>query len=148
MNIDYKINTAKEEEIFTHLSSCNSNFRPPLDEKVDIQDYSNKIFNNSVRFEAWAENTLIGLVATYYNDLENHVGFITNVSVIKRFMGRGIASELMNKCISYAKKNHFREISLEVSKESKEAIYVYEKIGFQKFESKDDFLLMKLVIVN
>ena len=148
MNIQYKTKTATEEEIFSHLIECNDNFRPPLDEKVNIQEYSNKLFEKSLTFEAWTGQTLIGLVAAYFNDLKNYSGYITNVSVVRKYTGKGIASELLNICIEYAIKNNFKEIILEVAKEGNNAIHLYKNFGFLKFKSKGDVLLMKLVLAN
>ena len=148
MNIQYKIKTAVEEDILAHLIECNANFRPPLDEKVNIEEYSKKLFKKSLTFEAWTNQILIGLVAVYFNDLKNYSGYITNVSVIRKYIGQGIASKLLKMSIEYAKTNHFREISLEVSKESKNAIHLYKRFGFSDFKSKDDLILMKLVLAN
>lgn len=144
MNIQYKTKTATEKEICSHLIECNANFQPRLDEKVNIQEYSKKIFKKSLTFEAWTGQILVGLVAVYFNDTENISGYITNVSVTREYTGKGIATKLLNICIEYAKKNYLSEISLEVSKESYEAIYLYKKLGFFDFESKDKFLVMKL----
>lgn len=145
-NLKYKTKTATEEEIYLHLKLCNEKFIPPLEEKVNIREYSKKLFKKSVTFEAWENQTLAGLVAAYFNDTENHLGFITNVSILKDYKGKGIASELMNMCINYSKGNKFTEIILEVSKENKDAISLYEKFNFVNFEIKNDLLIMKLKI--
>ena len=142
--VKYKTKTANEEDIYSHLTRCNENFSPPLNTKVDIREYANKIFNKSVTFEAWKDDILIGLVAVYFNDLHNQTGFITNASLIKKYMNKGIASELMNICIQYAKQYNFKEINLEVHKDNSPAIRLYKKFGFMDFETKDDLIVMKL----
>lgn len=142
--IKYKTKTASEKEIYSHLKECNDYFRPQLDKRVDIEEYSTKLFGKSVTFEAWEGNILIGLVAAYFNDTIKHSGYITTVSLINRYTGSGIASELMDICIKYAKQNYFREINLEVHKENTKAINLYHKFGFLDYGNKDDFILMKL----
>ena len=142
--ISYKIKTATAEEIYLHLKECNINFSPPLDEKVDIQEYSKKIVDKSVTFEAWKDRTLVGLIAIYLNDAENKSGFITNVSTLNYFKGKGIASELMTRCIDYSKKHNFKEILLEVSEKNRGAIKIYRKFGFMEIKNKKDELVMKL----
>ena len=87
----YKIKTATVEDIVLHLTACNKYFKPALDKKLDIQEYSEKIFRESVTFEAWADRVLVGLIASYFNDSENRSGFITSVSVEKKYKGKGIA---------------------------------------------------------
>ena len=52
-NLQFKIDTVTEKEMFFHLNECKNNFNPPLNETVDILEYSNKIIKNAVTFEAW-----------------------------------------------------------------------------------------------
>jgi ribosomal protein S18 acetylase RimI-like enzyme len=144
LSVRYKTKTANEKEIYSHLIECSANFKPPLDEKVNIQTYSKRIFDKSFTFEAWNEQVLVGLVAAYFTDSKNISAYITNVSVFKKYNGQGIATKLLNICINHARKNCFSEISLEVSKENQEAIYIYKKLGFIEFKSKESLLLMKL----
>jgi len=127
-----------------HLEECNENFIPPLDQKVDLRDYSKKLAEKSITFEAWDGKKLIGLVAAYFNDLEQRVGFITNVSVVKDHHGKGIARALMDRCIEYAKKENFRSIKLEVSENNEGAIQLYKKLSFTPIELKDQTVKMIL----
>ena len=139
----YKTCTASEDEIFTHLLECNENFKPPLTDRVNIEEYSRKILKKSITFEAWFEHSLIGLIAAYFNESPVLSVFITNVSVLKDFMNMGIASELLRNCISYAKKENMAEINLEVNKESINAIGLYRKFGFL-----DDFVTNETFKMN
>lgn len=144
VKIKYKIKTATTKEIFSHLKKCDKDFSPPLSERVNIKEYSEKIFKKSVTFEAWKEELLIGLVATYFNDNYENFAFVTNVSVLRDFMGLGIASELLNKCIEYAIKESFSEIRLFVGKDNNQAIGLYQKFGFTIDGFDAGFLKMKI----
>ena len=62
INIDYNTKTALVEDIYFHLKECNYNFIPPLDEKVNIMNYSKKIYEKAITFEAWNEKILIALI--------------------------------------------------------------------------------------
>ena len=73
MNLSYKIKTASANEIMIHLKKCSENFDPPLEKKVNLADYSKKLAEHSVSFEAWMESELVGLVAAYLNDIENWI---------------------------------------------------------------------------
>lgn len=145
-DVTFKIRAASREDIYSHLLECNDQFIPPLNKKTDIHEYARKIFEKAVTFEAWSGPTLAGIIAAYFNDVKNKKGFITNVSTIKTFEGRGIASELLNRCIAYARKNKFTEITLQVSKASAPAIHLYKKKKFIIYESKDEFIFMKLIL--
>ena len=146
ININYNTKTALVEDIYSHLKECNYNFIPPLDEKVNIMNYSKKIYEKAITFEAWNEKILIGLIATYLNDAGNKMAFITNVSTIKAYMGKGIANELMNMCISYSKSHNFNEINLEVSSKNTDALNLYKKYGFVKNKEEDSITYMRLIL--
>ena len=140
----YKQHTANYNQVFTHLVKCDDYFIPKLSEKTDIAAYSYKIIKNSITFEAWANDELTGLIAAYFNDEQNKTGFITNVSILNKFSGKGIASELLKQCIAYGRENNFSEIRLEVSVKNDSAVELYEKNNFIQVENKNDLLVMKI----
>jgi ribosomal protein S18 acetylase RimI-like enzyme len=144
-NIDYRIKTAPANDIFLHLTQCNHTFVPPLAERVNIDEYAEKIFEKSVTFEAWENQLLVGLIAAYFDNV-NRIVFITNVSVLGEFVGRGIASNLLNICLEHAKKDNFREINLEVHNQNNGAICFYKKFRFSIHEIKNEILAMKRLI--
>src|SRR5688572_19793952 len=130
--IVYKKNQAEKNDIYLHLRDCNNLFVPPLDLKVDIHRYTQKIYEKADTFEAWLDDRLVGLIAVYCNNLEDREAYITNVSVVKELGEKGIASELLSLCIKYVEKEKFTVITLEVNKNSTKAINLYEKYGFRK----------------
>lgn len=144
-DIVYKMKTASENDIKNHLMECNDSFIPSLDSRVNIEAYSKKISDRAVTFEAWVNETLIGLIATYFNN-ERQFGHITSVSVSKKFMGAGIASQLLKRCIDYASQNKFKEIKLEVNKDNTPAINFYKKYNFTQTETKNDSLFMNHIL--
>lgn len=144
--VTFKEKTASREEIYVHLCVCDGNYKPNLHERVDILDYSNKIFENSVTFEAWSNKSLVGLVAAYLNDVSGRTGYITNVSIMKKFMGKGIATALIAMCIEKSKKNNIKIMELEVFRGNIPAINLYRKFGFRTFQASDDSILMKLYL--
>ncbi len=136
--------TATITDLLSHFEGCDENFINQLRQRVNLPDYAKKIFKNAVTFEAWDKKNLVALIAAYFNDIANHYGYITDVSVVKRYEGKGIASELIKSCIEYARKNNFVEIRLEVSDDNFDAIKLYNKFNFLVYENKDNQLLMKL----
>ena len=146
MNIEpsYKENSASEVQIAEHLMHCDAGFKETLSNLVEIEDYINKIYNNATRFEAWADNILIGLVAVYCNNHVTHIAHITNVSVIARCTGIGIATKLMTQCVKHAKKVNMQQISLQVAAHNTTAIDLYKKMGFVVGRSNEAFIAMTL----
>jgi ribosomal protein S18 acetylase RimI-like enzyme len=143
--VEYHINKASESEIAEHLLLCDTSFVPPLSERVDIKVYSTKIFEHTIRFEAWADNKLIGLVAAYCNDRDKLMAYITSVSVLKKWNNKGIATQLMQLCINHSRNAGMLSIGLEVARQNKAAIKLYEKSGFLSDFSNPSFVTMKLL---
>ena len=121
IGIEFREGTATKEDIRDHLEACDRDFAPNLSLKVNIEEYSTKIRTRARTFEAWSDKVLIGLVAAYLNDSGTRTGFITSVSVAKEFMGRGIASALLDHCLDRSRQEGMKAVRLEVSSESHEA---------------------------
>ncbi len=142
--INYKTKTAGEGDIYSHLMECNDTFVSQLAKRINIKEYSTKLFEKTVTFEAWLDNRVIGLVSAYFNDANNAKAYITDVSVKEKYNQMGIASNLMNMCIEYAKRNNYKMVELEVHKDNVAAIKLYNRYGFVQYDSKNDNLLMRL----
>jgi ribosomal protein S18 acetylase RimI-like enzyme len=143
-SISYRIDTASVERIAEHLTQCDAYFVPVLSSRVDLAEYALKIWTNAVRFEAWSDDVLVGLLATYCNDRERHTAYITSVSALKDWTGEGIATRLILCCVEYAKLRRFRRIGLEVAIGHRSAIHLYEKCGFSLGETSGSFIRMNL----
>ena len=142
----YKINKSSFEEINSFLKECDDYFFPKLSNYVDINMYSKKLHDLSHKFEAWNNNKLIGLVAAYFNDIEFKKAYISNVSVIKEYQGRGISKQLLLNTINFAKENNFRIIMLEVFNSNILAIELYKRFNFEIVETINDKYIMTLYL--
>lgn len=141
-SIEYLLNKAAELEIIEHLQACDADFVPHLSGRVELRSYAQKIISNAIRFEAWYRGTLVGLVAAYCNDREKHIAYITSVSVLKAWMGQGIAANLMGQCVEKAKVLGMRQISLQVACDNTPAVKLYEKSGFFAAKADGPFITM------
>lgn len=144
VEIIYRVKVAGTKEILAHLEACNNSFHPLLTQRVNIEEYSRKIFEKAVTFEAWNGKVLVGLVAAYFTNDANRCAYITNVSVMDAFMRLGIASRLLMECVERAAKENFKEIKLEVNKENARAIGMYRKFNFKYDGIDEDFVKMRL----
>ena len=142
--VTYQTKTATEKNIFLHLEDCDNNFTPPLSERTDLASYAKKLFERSVTFEAWNEDRLIGLIAAYLSADDIRSVFITNISVIKEFTGKGMASRLLRNCIAHCAKNDYFVINLEVNRNNSQAIGFYEKHQFKQSGTRGDSLVLTL----
>ncbi|AJZ91973.1 hypothetical protein VW41_13650 [Klebsiella michiganensis] len=124
-----------------HLKGGEPGFVKQLTARVDIEGYARKIKTHAHCFEAWEQDTLIGLVAAYLN-AELRFGYITNVSVLPGFQSRGIANLLLNKCINQFGISGINTLELEVYKDNERAQRLYLTHGFVVKNSESDFLKM------
>lgn len=116
--------------IAAHLRACDSGFVPPLSARVDIVAFAVKIATWARRFEAYVGDDLVGLVAIYCNATDRETAFVTSVSVLPSWQGRGIASRLMLNAITHVRALGFARLALEVGALNAAAIWLYVKYGF------------------
>ena len=128
MSLCYQHNKASQTEILRHLQCVSTAFVQDLSQRVNLEEYSQKLFSLAEREEAWFEDELIGLVAYYINNDTQHT-FITNVSVDVNYQNQGIATELLNNTIEFSKRKSINLISLEVADDEK-LLRFYTKQGF------------------
>lgn len=139
-------NRATVAEIAAHLRACDGVFVPPLSERVDLDDYAEKIVQRAERFEAWSNGQLAGLVAMYCNDPERQTAFVTSVSVLPARQGEGIASRLLQACTESVRQTAFKRIELEVGAFNSAATRLYKKHGFAVSHTRDQSHTMHLAV--
>jgi ribosomal protein S18 acetylase RimI-like enzyme len=121
---------ATAAQIADHLRRCEANFVPPLGDRVNVDEYAAKIAARATRYEAWADGTLVGLVAVYRNDPAREVAFVTSVSVVREQQGRGVAAALLASAIDDARREGFERMALEVGGTNAAAERLYSNAGF------------------
>lgn len=146
--LEFLLNKASIAQIEEHLLHCDADFVPPLSGRVKIRDYAQKIARKAMRFEAWSDGTLVGLVAAYCNDQDKRIVYITSVSVLRAWTSKSIAARLMNQCVEYAKTSGMRQVSLEVAGNNIPAIRLYKKSGFIADKADAPFVTMNLSLEN
>lgn len=129
--VSFQRDRASVQQIAGHLRLCDGQFTPSLSSRVDIAEYAGRLAAKSLRFEAWSQDDLVGLVAAYADDPEDHTAFITNVSVLGAWTRRGIGRRLLENCISHVRRQGRHALRLEVSYGQSAAIRLYESLGFE-----------------
>ena len=100
------------------------------DEKEHIKKVKSSETSNY--FVVMKNNKMIGCIGFNGNTARKmkHYGTI-GISVLKEYWGRGIATALLEKLISWAKEKGIKKINLDVFENNKRAIKLYEKFGFK-----------------
>lgn len=124
-------NVMNVDKVYSHLIKCDTLFKPSLSTYVNIKEYSKKITNLSILFKRFDKiDDLIGLISAYDNNISNE-GFITNVSIDPNHIGKGLATSLLEECISYFQLKNYHTIRLEVFNVNNKALSFYKKNGFK-----------------
>jgi len=135
-------NSASEAEILAHLARCDARFEPPLSGRVELSAYAHRLCERAHRFEAWADDQLVGLVAAYLDGADD-TAFVSNVSVEDGFLGHGIASSLLTWALERASITGLARIQLYVGSSSVAARRLYEKHGFHACRVEGEQILMQ-----
>lgn len=105
--------------------------------KLDIDLFLNK--RESYNLISYYDNEILGFILTLNvsGNLEIYIIFIC-----PQHRRKGIASELMKKCINHCKKFSIKKILLEVNENNKAAISFYQKLNFKKIGLRKDYYFM------
>lgn len=122
-----------KSEVFRYLKKNSDVFVPPIEEKIDIREFSEKIVKFATQF--WLvdseKDEVIGFLACYLNDERKKTAYITTVSITKKYQEKGLGFLLLEDCIQLAEDKNFEVMKLEVSKINLKAIKFYEKLDFE-----------------
>lgn len=137
------------EEIYKYLEDNSDIFIPPLTNRVNLTEYSNKIYLYA--WQVWAidsnNDKLAGFMACYFNDKVNNIGYITTISVKKEYQGKKVGYNLLNTAINYAREKDFKKIKLEVNKKNVNAMKFYYRNGFNIIQENETSFLMEVNIL-
>lgn len=147
MNVNFEIKSLSQKEISIFLNKIKHTFIPKLDDIINIDDYSKKINENATQFTIYDSDKLIGFLACYINDQKKETAYITMLGVLEEYRGNGIANKLLDEVIKDIKKRKFKEIKLEVHKDSVAAFNLYIKKEFLVINKKLSIYTMKHLII-
>jgi len=134
---------ASAAAIAAHLRHCDDDFIPRLSDRVNIDEYSQKIAGRAMRFEAWSDGSLVGLVAAYF-DADGRSAYITTVSVDPTYRNRGVASRLLIQCVAHAQERGDSYVLLEVDRQNGPAMDLYKEMGFSVDDVNERTISMRL----
>lgn len=133
----------KLESIYTFLVEINDEYNPPLDAKVDLHQYAEKILDNAVLFVEDDNSKIVGMVVLYCNDINGEKAYIPLVGVLPAYRRWGIAKKLMLEAISYVNSKEFKVVGIHSNNPI--AVKAYCDLGFDIIED-DERKYMELMI--
>ena len=123
----------ENKELFNHTFS-----------RIRPEDFADKISRHALHFCAFHGEELSGFAACYFNHPLKEFGYITTISVKRKFQRKGIAERLMDEVIDYGKSHGFKKIRLEIRRRNLPGLRLYGDLGFEIVEKNDDSCFMEL----
>lgn len=103
---------------------------PPLEKSIEY--VMANIQKDHAMFVVVSDDTVVGWcdIIPSERDVYRHVG-VLGIGLLPEFRGRGIGAKLMQKSIDKAKAKGLTRIELTVYERNKNAIALYQKMGFE-----------------
>jgi ribosomal protein S18 acetylase RimI-like enzyme len=99
---------------------------------IVAEDNSNNSNNsNNVIGFIWFKITNKSFYGLDYGNLESNYMFISYIWVIETSRDKGIATQLYDKVITYARENNIKKIWLDIYMCNEKSIHFHNKLGFQ-----------------
>lgn len=96
---------------------------------IIIAEHNNNINNEVIGF-IWFNITNKCFYGLDYGNLENQYMFISYIWVIELYRNKGIAVQLYDKVINYAKEKNIKKIWLDIYMSNEKSINFHNKLGF------------------
>ena len=125
------------DEVYNFILNSDSFFQPKLSSRVNLKDWSKKIFNNATRVEVRKDDELVCLGAAYMNKKPER-SFGTYIFVKKEYQDEiEIGPTAMQMLVDYSEKYGSSAYYCIVRKSNKPLVRFYQKIlGFSIEETK------------
>src|SRR5690554_5520121 len=88
-----------------------------------------------ISLQNWMEKSLVEVEFTRRKTYPKGYAELVKIYLKSEYRGKGIGKQLMDRSIVYAKAKGYTHLYLESFPSLKEAIVLYEKIGFERVES-------------
>lgn len=124
----------EKQELYVFLKEVEKDFITPLSAKVNLVDYTEKVFVLSEILCLKDKNKIVGCIIFYCNNLKEKFAYISLLVIRNEYRGRGYSTLLLKKVILFLKKRDIKMV--QVHTESMIACKLYEKIGFRCIEEK------------
>ena len=142
----YKQETPTLESIREFFYRTNEEFDVPLNQKVDIEEYTLKLFTYATFFVCYDDETIIGMICCYMNRPPQ--AYISHVCVSSEYQGKGIFMKLFTCLKSECVKQRFSQIALEVGVKNVKAQNIYKKMGFGIVKQSEHSFYLNLLLLN
>lgn len=147
-NLQFQIEELSILEISDFFKAHDNDYFEKLSDRVDINDYSEKLLESSVKFTLRDNVDLVGLSPCYFNNIKEKIGYISSLTIKDGFRGKKLGSEMIKQISTYANKRNFNTVMVKIHYENINSLHFYLKNGFVDFiqDKENGFRLLRLEI--
>ena len=148
LNIQFNLKELSILEISDFFKKHDDDYFEKLSDRVDIDDYSEKLLENSVQFTLWDNVNLIGLSPCYFNNIKEKIGYISSLTIKDGFRGNKLGSKMIKQITSYAQERGFNTVMVKIHYANDISHNFYQKNGFTDFikDEENNFRLLRLEV--
>lgn len=146
--LQFDIKELSLTEVSDFFHEHDNDYYERLSDRIDIEEYSAKLLENSIQFTLSDDSNLIGLSPCYFNNIEDKVAYISSLTIKNGFRGQKLGTEMIKHISEYAKENTFKEVMVKIHYDNTISKNFYNKNGFTDFkeDKENDFRLLKLEV--
>lgn len=133
-----KIEILKKEgknKLILFLENMNNEFPIPLTQRVDIEEYVNKVIENGYVVVCLEEQKIIGAILFYANNKEEKQAYISLLGIDSNYRRNHIATHLLDEALKIIKDAKMQKVKVYTHKTNEGAKTLYRKNAFEEVES-------------
>ncbi len=143
LDINFYLRRLSLDEIERYLLFNDNNLFEKLSARLDIHEYSKKLYENAKHFALYDRERLIGFAPCYFNDEKQQSAYISALIILKSYQGTGLDKKLLDHIKDYAKQSGFKKIIVNFHCMNSHSIGFYGKNGFKHFNTNNDICFFK-----
>lgn len=125
-------------KIYKILKEVNYDFPVALSDKVDLMEYTIKLYERANLKVKLVDDEIIGMVAGYIDNCVDKISYISLVAVRKEYRNQKIAKSLIKEFINECMIKKIDMIHLYTDKKNLGAIHLYQSLYFNKYEISNE----------
>ena len=148
INQQFKIEELSILEISDFFKEHDDDYFEKLSDRVDIDEYSEKLLESSVLFTLRNDVDLIGLSPCYFNNVDEKIGYISSLTIKDGYRGKKLGSEMIKQIQQYAIARQFNTVMVKIHYDNHISRNFYIKNGFFDFieDQENSFRLLRLEV--
>jgi ribosomal protein S18 acetylase RimI-like enzyme len=142
-NIKFAVKKLSIDEITVFFRLHDDDYYEKLSDRIDIDEYSQKVHEGTVQFTLYDKDVLIGFSPCYFNNIREKIGYISSITIRSGYRNLNLGSEILQRIKKYAVEHDFYAVAVQSHCQNRINGGFYEKNGFKLFHKEKDACIYK-----